>query len=360
MNCVPSTYNASGELVGCTAQDLNSIISAQLYTVFALGTGLYLYKSLTAENWADIALHIGWGCLSAFTHTKRFAVRHVIPGICVMGSFVADSIASFLPRAPEPEIDVEVAHHYVRVVKDGVELQSHSSIFRLIQHLADSMDEAQDLDDVIDVLSEDDPVDPVEPKDTQESPCEEPGSGSGSESEPEPESVSETESDTSHGIESIKEELARIENHAVQFDFVMCQVPTLQTSASDNPMCMHVIKYDGFPRETDGSYFFDRKFVPVHHRMMEIVLQCDGGEYELDLSSPDNFYVIGNKLLDPAFLKWFMCKNHGVKLNIGAGTEECNYTIKCIDHNATLHTLRPCNYLRVSESGFEIQESGLI
>jgi hypothetical protein len=338
MTCVPSTYNASGELAGCTAQDLSAIITAQLYAVFALGTGLYLYKSLTAENWADIAVQIGWGCVSAFTHAKRFAVRYVIPGIYVSGSFVANRIASLLP--PDTDSDVEDDHHYVRVVKDGVELQSHSSIFKLIQCLTDSMDPAQDSDGGIDVLSED------EPTDGQESPCDEP--------EPEPESESESESETSHGNESIREELARIENHGVQFDFIMCQVPTLQTSASDNPMRMHVMKYDGFPRESDGSYFFDRKFVPVDHRMMEIVLQCDGAEHELDLSSPDNFYVIGNKLLDPAFLKWFMRKNHGVILT------ECNYTIKCIDHNATLHTLSPCKYVRVSETGFEIQDSGLI
>ena len=143
----------------------------------------------------------------------------------------------------------------------------------------------------------------------------------------------------------------------MKFDFVLCQVPTPQTAASDNPMCMYVMKYDGFPCESDGSYFFFRKFAPVNHRMMEIVLQCDGSEYELDLSSPDNFYVVGNKLLDPVFLKWFVQKNHGVSINFGA---TCNYTIKCIDHNAEMHSLQSCNYLYVTESGFEIHDSGLI
>ena len=332
--------------MGCTTQDLNAIISAQLYTVFALGTGLYLYKSLTAENWADIAVQIGWGCVSAFTHAKRFAVRYVIPGIYISGSFVADRIASFLLRdTDDSDIDAEDDHPYVRVVKDGVELQSHSSIFRFIQHLSDSMDQSQDSDDVIDVLSEDGDV---EPKDAQESPCDE------ADTEAEAETESEAESETSHGIESIKDELARIENHAVQFDFVMCQVPTLQTSTSDNPMCMHVIKYDGFPRESDGSYFFDRKFVPVDHRMMEIVLRHEGSEYDLNLASPDNFYVAGNKLLDFAFLKWFMLKNHGIQLT------KRDYVIKCVDHAAVLHTLHPDNYLHVSVAGFEVRDSGVV
>jgi hypothetical protein len=149
----------------------------------------------------------------------------------------------------------------------------------------------------------------------------------------------------------------------MQFDFVLCQVPTAATTSSENPMCMHVVKYDGFPREMDGSCFFDRKFVPVGHRMMEIVLHHGDSEYEINLSSPDNFYVLGNKLLDPAFLKWFIRKNHGVNFNLDfkRGAESaCNYTIKCIDNHAALHTLQPCNYLKVCETGFEVHDSGLV
>jgi cystathionine beta-lyase/cystathionine gamma-synthase len=79
MNCVTSTYDASGKLVGCTEQELTSLISLQMYTMFALGTGLYLYKTFTSENWVDIAVTIGWGCVSTFTHTKRVVTKYVLP-----------------------------------------------------------------------------------------------------------------------------------------------------------------------------------------------------------------------------------------------------------------------------------------
>jgi hypothetical protein len=136
----------------------------------------------------------------------------------------------------------------------------------------------------------------------------------------------------------------------------------MQTATSTTPQCMHVIKYDGFPRDVDGLYFCDRTFKPVDYRMIEIVLQYAGAEYELDLSSPDNFYVVGNKLLDPAFLKWFMRKNHNINLVLTANhvDSDGNYTIKCIDHDATLRTLLPCNYLHVTETGFEVHDSGLV
>ena len=148
----------------------------------------------------------------------------------------------------------------------------------------------------------------------------------------------------------------------MQFDFVLSAVPTLQTivNALGGPATaksegVHVMKYDGFPLDPiDGVHFYDRKFVPVDHRMMEIVLRHEGSEYDLNLASPDNFYVAGNKLLDFAFLKWFMLKNHGIQLT------KCDYVIKCVDHAAVLHTLHPHNYLHVSVTGFEVHDSGVV
>lgn len=161
----------------------------------------------------------------------------------------------------------------------------------------------------------------------------------------------------------ISETIKRIENHTMQFDFMLSEVPTAQTLEHDSKEGVHVMKYDGFPRDSSGIHFYDRKFVPVNHRMMEVVLQCEGKEYDLNLASPDNFYVAGNKLLDPAFVKWFMLKNHGVNIGThhhGSEGAKYDYIIKCVDDTATLHTLQPHNYLHVSLTGFEIQDSGLV
>ena len=389
MNCVASTYNASGNLVGCTEQDLFTIISVQLYTVFAMGTGLYVYKSLTAENWVDIAIKIGWGCVSSYAHTKRFATRRVIPVICNTVSFLTTRIASVVALAPDTdsEVSVEDDHCYVRVVKDGAELHGYSSIFGLIHHLAEHSAGEQkeqkeqkeqervprnsidDSDDVVDVDLENtdkDAADAAAPKDEDEGEDEYTKDEESSDdedhdedAEPSDDEDHDEDAESSDDDEDIKDKLARIENHGMVFDFVMCQVPTLQTATSDTPQCMYVMKYDGFPRTADGLYFCDRKFAPVEHRMIEIVLQYSGAEYELDLSSPDNFYVVGNNLLDPAFMKWFMRKNHGIQINATAN-KEYDYTIKCIDHNAAMHTLLPCNYLHVTETGFEVHDSGIV
>ena len=185
------------------------------------------------------------------------------------------------------------------------------------------------------------------------------------EDEEEEEDEDEEEEDDEEEEEDISVLLARIENHTMQFDFMLSRVPTAHDHVNPDSKDEggYVMKYDGFPRDSLGVHFYDRKFVPVDHRMMEVVLHHEDKEYDLNLASPDNFYVAGNKLLDPAFVKWFMLKNHGIHISIRHGcnqVDNCSYVIKCVDHAAGLHTLHPHNYLHVSVSGFEVQDSGLV
>lgn len=364
MNCVASTYDTSGKLVGCAEQDLNSLISVQLYTIFALGAGLYVYKSFTAENWADIVINIGWGCVSTYTHTKRAFTKHVLPFINLGLQRVSDTCSHFeLLREEGSDDDSAVSpddYYSIRIIKDGVETKLYSSVFSFVQDLDEHFTEPScprrnrtdsDVDgDVISVnLSE--------------------GNGSEEPIQSEAEAEAEAEAEVE---EDISEVIKRIETHTMQLDFILSEVPTTYDimNAADanlnqnkNKEGIHVMKYDGFPRDSNGIHFYDREFVPVDHRMMEIVLHHEGNEYDLNLASPDNFHVAGNKLLDPAFLKWFMLKNHGVRMMTncnGSDGAKYEYTIKCVDNAAVLHTLHPHNYLHVSESGFDVHDSGLV
>jgi hypothetical protein len=115
------------------------------------------------------------------------------------------------------------------------------------------------------------------------------------------------------------------------------------------------MKYDGFPTDVHGVHFFERRFIPVNHRLLQVSLIYEEKEYELDLTKPHNFYVAGNTLLTPTFVKWFMFENHNVVMNLNS-----KYQIKCIDDSAKLHTLEPHNCVHVSLVGFEIKDSGFV
>lgn len=376
MSCIASAYDSSGKLVGCTEQDLHAMVSMQLYTVIAVGAGLYAYKTFTAENWFDIAIEIGWGCVCVFTQVKRFTTRYIVPVAHGTFSFLKERVLLLMNSNDSGSNDEKDDDHcYVRVIKDGVETHGHSCIHGLVEHLLEHVEEAHESesDDVVDVDLNDVANSDANGQKTDiaceenDKSCEtkEPENGEEGEEDEEGEEGEEGEEDEvdeSDSEEEFQEKVCKAENHTMKFDFVLCQIPTPETATSENPMCMYTVKYDGFPRDSDGSYFYERKFVPVSHRMMEIVLHHGESEYEINLSSPDNFYVLGNKLLDPAFLKWFVRKNHGVSLDLKGVVDDAsqNYTIKCIDNNANLHTLQPCNYICVCHDGFEVHDSGLV
>jgi hypothetical protein len=395
MNCIASTYDASGKLIGCTEQDMIYVISLQMYTMFALGTGLYLYKTFTSENWTDIAVTIGWGCVSTFTYTKRAVVKYVLPvanfGIQLLSTacskiFIHDADA-------DADTDDDSNRCRIRLVKDGVETSSYSSVFKFVHDLDEnftepscprrsrsesdadgdvvnvqlSEDQDQDHDEEQDDQEEDDQddqeEDDQEDQDDQEQDDQEEEDQEEQDDQEEEEEDQEDDQEEEEEEEDISETIKRIENHTMQFDFMLSEVPTAQTvAANDSKEGVHVMKYDGFPRDSAGIHFYDRQFTPVDHRMMEVVLQHEGKEYDMNLASPDNFYVAGNKLLDPVFVKWFMLKNHGIQIGVHHSSEgvKCDYTIKCLDNTATLHTLQPHNYLYISVNGFEVHDSGLV
>jgi hypothetical protein len=359
MNCITSTYNASGKLVGCDEQELYNIVSVQVYTVLAFGTGLYFCRSFTANDWADIAIAIGWGCISAFTHTKRGIKKYVLPYINTALKHVTNGEYDSLPVN-----DADSSRVCIRVIKNGVE-SPYSSVLSFVKELDERYAGGAD-GDVINVQLSD----TEEPEKEKEKEKENEKENEDQCTEDEYEDEDEDEDDQNTEDEDVEDDISelihRIKNHTMQFDFVLSEVPTLNTivNALNPPNARsegaYVMKYDGFPLDLiDGVHFYERKFVPVDHRMMETVLQYKGTDYDLNLASPDNFYVAGNKLLDFAFLKWFMLKNHGVRLEV-TPDGACDYIIKCVDHNAVLHTLHPHNYLHVSVTGFEVQDSGFI
>jgi hypothetical protein len=377
MNCITSTYNASGKLVGCDEPDLHAIVSVQLYLILALSTGLYVCRSFTADNWADLAITIGWGCISAFTRTKRAFIKYALPCISAGSKWAWKNLTK--SEYDKQTLVDDVSHSCIRVVKDGGETE-YSSVFSFVQDL----DEHYMNEDVVNVELSDAGNGANEANQDNDNGVAGNGvAGNGANEDTDNEDTDNEDTDNEDtdnedadnedadnedadnedaDNDDISEIIHRIRSHTMQFDFLLSAVPTMQPivnalghTATTKSEGVHVMKYDGFPLDPiDGVHFYDRKFVPVYHRMMEIVLQYEGAEYDLNLASPDNFYVAGNKLLDFAFLKWFMLKNHGVRV------EKPEYVIKCVDHEAVLHTLHPHNYLHVSVAGFEVQDSGFV
>ena len=72
--------------------------------------------------------------------------------------------------------------------------------------------------------------------------------------------------------------------------------------------------------------------------MIACSLEFKGKSYDIDVTFPYNFNVVGNVILDYTFLSWYMLKEYEVE----HFASDCEYTLTCIsnDANAVMHVYK--------------------
>lgn len=111
-----------------------------------------------------------------------------------------------------------------------------------------------------------------------------------------------------------------------------------------------VFKYDIFYKseitekyEIDiikDKYFSTRKFIGIS-------LKTNGEKYSINLTSPSNYYVSDNSILNYSFMKWYMMKHYYVNLSR-------DYVISCIDNYVEMYRIHPGKKIIVRKNRFEI------
>jgi hypothetical protein len=112
----------------------------------------------------------------------------------------------------------------------------------------------------------------------------------------------------------------------------------------------YVFKYDIFYKSEivekydiemiKDKYFSTRKFIGIS-------LKTNGEKYSINLTSPSNYYVSDNSILNYSFMKWYMMKNYHVNLSR-------NYIISCIDNYVEMYRIHPGKKIIVHKNRFEI------
>ena len=71
--------------------------------------------------------------------------------------------------------------------------------------------------------------------------------------------------------------------------------------------------------------------------MIVCSLELKGKTYDIDISFPYNFNVVGNVILDYTFLSWYILKEY----EVSPFTSDCEYTLTCISNaNAVMHVYK--------------------
>lgn len=81
-------------------------------------------------------------------------------------------------------------------------------------------------------------------------------------------------------------------------------------------------------------------------------LEYRGKSYDIDITFPYNFNVVGNIILDYTFLKWYMLKEYDV--TSFTKENECEYTVTCISNKITMFKFGKSSMLLVKVDDYEI------
>ena len=146
------------------------------------------------------------------------------------------------------------------------------------------------------------------------------------------------------------------QNNTIQFkpyDFIM------QTRFCKNNNQIHDNSYNKqnknytkmYRKFTENDYSITTKDHVISNAGMIICsLELKGVSYDIDISFPYNFNVVGNIILDYTFLSWYMMKEYAVVTL----TSDCEYTLTCISNAITTYKFGNSSGLLVKLNEYEI------
>ena len=102
---------------------------------------------------------------------------------------------------------------------------------------------------------------------------------------------------------------------------------------------------------TENDYSISKKDHIISKAGMIICsLDLKGCSYDIDISFPYNFNVVGNVILDYTFLSWYILKEY----NVADFAADCDYTLTCISNAVTTYKLGKSSGLLVKLNEYEI------
>ena len=142
------------------------------------------------------------------------------------------------------------------------------------------------------------------------------------------------------------------QNNTIQFkpyDFIMQTLFFEKNNNTNNKQNKNYTKL--YRKFTENDYSITSKDHVISRAGMIICsLELKGVSYDIDISFPYNFNVVGNIILDYTFLSWYIMKEYAVV----TFTPECEYTLTCISNEITTYKLGNSSGLLVNLNEYEI------
>jgi hypothetical protein len=129
------------------------------------------------------------------------------------------------------------------------------------------------------------------------------------------------------------------ENNTIRFipyDFIMQTLFSEHRGNSYNKLNKNYTRL--YRQFTENNYSISPSDLVISKvGMIVCSLELKGKTYDIDITFPYNFNVVGNVILDYTFLSWYMLKEY----EVAPFTADCEYTLTCISNaNAVMHVYK--------------------
>ena len=314
--------------------------------MIALTAGCMIYSFVKSNAFPETVIRVTYNAVSMFT--KMNNVYDKLTSFFLNKYNKTDSIvhdAAFLDSSAESYTNYEI-----RIIKNGVKYEQFETMesFEQSNYLGNPNDYCDSQDESQSHTSQNDMM--FDSQDDDEN----------QEQQQQQEKVTLEEDAKDEKCEKDdKDELFIMEhnnqNNTIQFkpyDFIM---QTLFYSHGGNYDTSHNKQNKNYTKLyrkfAENDYLISKKDHVVSKAGMIICsLELKGKSYDIDISFPYNFNVVGNIILDYTFLSWYILKEY----NVADFAADCDYTLTCISNAVTTYKLGKSSGLLVKLNEYEI------
>ena len=123
------------------------------------------------------------------------------------------------------------------------------------------------------------------------------------------------------------------------YDLIIHEISNM---ASENNDTIYMTRLDSLTKES-----INRNFKLSNIKFIYIYLDNGNESIPIEFLPHNNYYIVGNKLFDVSFMKWYCSSRHNITLND-------NYQINILDHQANEIVINKNNYVIIGLNDYEV------
>ena len=151
------------------------------------------------------------------------------------------------------------------------------------------------------------------------------------------------------GIEVKEYEINKLIDTPDDYDMILYKHYINPNDTSSNKLKKNVIRLSNC---INRNYLKFPHIIPSNIKFIDIKVSYNDKLYNIDFSSEDNYYIVGNILFDRAFTKWYFKTFHNVWI-----ADDAEYTYNIMDNNVNIISFDSLKYIIIEKDNYVLENT---